>query len=53
MGWLTSQHDVKSQAQTSAAVAQLAQDREPGRVGGGLEQADVGIGLALHRRRLY
>ena len=30
-------------------VAQLAQDREPGRVGGGLEQAHVGVGLALHR----
>ena len=34
-------------------VAQLAQDREPGRVRGGLEQEDVGIGLALHRRALY
>ena len=29
-------------------VAQLAQDREPGRVGGGLEEEDVGVGLALH-----
>ena len=30
------------------AVAQLAQDREPGRVGGGLEEQDVRVGLALH-----
>ena len=30
------------------AVAQLAQDREAGGVGGGLEEQDVGIGLALH-----
>ena len=30
------------------AVAQLAEDLEPGRVGGGLEQEDVGVGLALH-----
>ena len=30
------------------AVAQLAQDRESGRVGGGLEEQDVGVGLALH-----
>ena len=29
-------------------VAQLAEDREPGRVGGGLQEQDVGIGLALH-----
>ena len=48
VGWLTSQQDVKSQAQTSAADAQLAQDGEPGRVGGALEQPHVGVGLALH-----
>ena len=30
------------------AVAQLAEDREPGRVGGGLQEQDVGVGLALH-----
>ncbi len=34
-------------------VAQLAQDREPRRIRGGLEQAHVGIGLALHVRRMY
>ena len=48
VGWLTSQHAVKSQAQTSAQIAQLAQDRESGRVGGGLEEQDVGVGLAFH-----
>ena len=30
------------------AVAQLAQDRKSGRVGGGLEQQDIRIGLAFH-----
>ena len=30
------------------AVAELAEDRESGRVGGGLEEPHVGIGLALH-----
>ncbi len=29
-------------------VAQLAEDRESGRVSGGLEEKDVGVGLALH-----
>ena len=48
VGWLTSQQAVKSQAQTSAHVAQLAQDRESGRVGGGLEEQHVGVGLAFH-----
>ena len=32
------------------AVAQLAKDLEPGRVGRGLEQEDVGVCLALHSR---
>ena len=32
-------------------VAQLAQDRQPGRVGGGLEEQDVGVGLAFHAPR--
>ena len=30
------------------AVAQLAEDREAGGVGGGLEEQDIGVGLALH-----
>ena len=30
------------------AVAQLAQDRQAGRVRGGLQQQDVGVGLSLH-----
>ena len=34
-------------------LAQLAEDREPGRVGGGLEQQDVRIGLALHAHAMY
>ena len=53
VGWLTSQQAVKSQAQTSAQVAQLAEDGEPGRVGRGLEEQDVGVGLALHVASLY
>ena len=32
-------------------LAQLAEDREPRRVGGGLEEQDVRIGLALHLER--
>ena len=53
VGWLTSQHAVKSQAQTSPAVAQLAQDRESGRVGRGLEEQDVRIGLVASSRPMY
>ena len=34
-------------------IAQLAQDREPGRIGRGLEQEDIGVGVALHSGRLY
>ncbi len=30
------------------AVAQLAQDRQAGGVGGGLEEPDVRVGLAFH-----
>jgi hypothetical protein len=31
-----------------SALGELAQDREPGGVGGCLQQQDVRIGLALH-----
>lgn len=33
--------------------AQLAKDRQPGRVGGCLEEPDVGIGLSFHRAAVY
>ena len=29
-------------------IAELAQDGEPGGVGGGLQEEDVGVGLTLH-----
>ena len=49
MGWATSQHAVKSQAQTPSLL-ELAQDGQPGRVGGGLEEEHVGVGGSLQRR---
>ena len=49
MGWATSQHDVKSQAQIpSTGRRQLAQDREPGGIGRALEEEGVGIDETLH-----
>ena len=50
VGWLTSQQAVKSHSADLGAVAQLPEDGEPSWVGGGLQEQDVRIGLALHGR---
>ena len=43
MGWPTSQHDVKSQAQVSDVGRELADDGQAGRVGEGGQEAGVGV----------